>query len=52
MSRRPDRKDSFRKTWHIFSGDAPGQRPVTDEIREAAERFAAPGYRALASRLG
>ena len=34
----------------VFSGDAPEHRPVTDAIREAAERFAEPGYCALASR--
>ncbi|GAB1816025.1 hypothetical protein [Mycobacterium sp. MUNTM1] len=33
----------------IFTGDLPEQRPLTDEIREAARRFAEPGYRALAS---
>ena len=27
-----------------------GRRPATDEMREAAQRFAEPGYRALASR--
>lgn len=32
-----------------FSGDDPGRRPVTDEMREAARRFAEPGYRHLAS---
>jgi hypothetical protein len=32
-----------------FSGDAPERRPMTDRIREAAERFAEPGYRALAN---
>jgi hypothetical protein len=31
-----------------FSEAAPEDRPVTDAIREAAERFAEPGYRALA----
>jgi len=31
----------------VFAGDAPDQRPLTDAMREAAERFAAPGYRAL-----
>ncbi len=34
----------------VFTGDAPGRRPATDEMREAAQRFAEPGYRALASR--
>jgi hypothetical protein len=33
-----------------FSGDSPDRRPVTDEIRAAARRFAEPGYRQLASR--
>ena len=33
----------------IFTGDILEQRPMTDEIREAARRFAEPGYRALAS---
>jgi len=36
----------------VFSGDIPEHRPVTDEIREAAERFAQPGYRALALHPG
>jgi hypothetical protein len=31
----------------IFTGDAP--RPLTDEMRDAARRFAEPGYRALTS---
>ena len=34
----------------VFSGDIREHRPVTDEIREAAERFAQPSYRALATR--
>jgi hypothetical protein len=33
----------------VFAGDAAEQRPVTDAMREAAQRFAEPGYRALAS---
>lgn len=33
----------------LFSDAAPGYRPVTEAMREAAERFAEPGYRALAS---
>lgn len=34
----------------VFAGDVPQQqRPVTDQMREAAQRFAEPGYRALAS---
>lgn len=33
----------------VFAGDVPERRPVTRAIREAAERFAEPGYRALAS---
>jgi hypothetical protein len=32
-----------------FTGDLPAQRPMSDEIREAARRFAEPGYRALNS---
>ncbi|MFZ0714947.1 hypothetical protein [Mycobacterium sp.] len=36
----------------VFSGDVPEHRRVTDEIREAAERFAQPGYRALALHPG
>jgi hypothetical protein len=34
-----------------FSGDARERRPMTDAIREAAGRFAEPGYRALATHL-
>jgi hypothetical protein len=33
-----------------FSADDPEHRPVTDEMWEAARRFAEPGYRQLASR--
>ena len=33
----------------IFDGDAPERRLMTDAMRKAAERFAEPGYRALAS---
>jgi hypothetical protein len=33
----------------VFGGDAPERRPITDEMREAAQRFAEPGYRTLAS---
>jgi len=33
-----------------FTGDASQRRPMTDAIRAAAERFAEPGYRALALR--
>ena len=33
----------------VFPGDAPERRPVTDAMRDAAQRFAEPGYRALAS---
>jgi hypothetical protein len=39
--------------WHVqrhCPGDAPARRPPTDEMRAAAERFAEPGYRAVASR--
>jgi hypothetical protein len=32
-----------------FSGDLPEHRPLTDAMQEAAELFAEPGYRALAS---
>ena len=32
-----------------FAGDTPERRPITDAMREAAQRFAEPGYRALAS---
>jgi hypothetical protein len=35
-------------TPQVFSGDSPELRPMTDEMREAAGRFAEPGYRALA----
>jgi hypothetical protein len=31
----------------VFAGDAPERRPVSDAMREAAQRFAEPGYRAL-----
>jgi hypothetical protein len=33
----------------VFAGDEPERRPVTDAMREAAQRFAEPGYRALVS---
>jgi hypothetical protein len=33
----------------VFAGDAPGRHPTTDAMREAAQRFADPGYHALAS---
>lgn len=33
----------------FFTGDVPQRRPATDEMRAAAERFAEPGYRAVAS---
>jgi hypothetical protein len=33
----------------IFAGDTPKQRSVTEETRQAAQRFAEPGYRLLAS---
>jgi hypothetical protein len=36
-------------TSQAFSEPDPQDRPVTEEMREAAERFAEPGYRALAS---
>jgi len=34
----------------VFAGDEPERRPMTDAMRQAAQRFAEPGYRALASR--
>jgi hypothetical protein len=34
----------------VFAGDAGERRPVSDEMRSAAERFAQPGYRTVASR--
>ncbi|HTY35037.1 hypothetical protein [Mycobacterium sp.] len=33
----------------IFTGDIRQQRPLTDQMREDAQRFAGPGYQALAS---
>jgi hypothetical protein len=39
-------KDPARR---VFAGDVPERRPMTDAMREAAQRFAEPGYRALAS---
>jgi hypothetical protein len=33
----------------LFAGDATQRRPITDAIREAAQRFAEPSYRALVS---
>jgi hypothetical protein len=36
-------------TPQVFAGDIPERRPITDAMREAAQRFAEPGYRALAS---
>jgi hypothetical protein len=36
----------------IFSGDTPERSPMTEATREAAQRFAEPGYRALASHSG
>lgn len=33
-----------------FSGDLSEHRPVTDEMTDAAQRFAEPAYRMLASR--
>jgi hypothetical protein len=35
--------------FRVFSKDAPERRLMTDAIRQAAQRFAEPGYRALAS---
>ncbi|HSS25482.1 MAG TPA: hypothetical protein VLL82_14020 [Mycobacterium sp.] len=34
----------------VFASDTPERHPITHAMREAAERFAEPGYRALASR--
>lgn len=31
----------------VFAGDVPEHRPITDEMRAAAQRFAEPGYSAL-----
>jgi hypothetical protein len=42
---------SKEATPRVFTGDAPGRRPMTAAIRDAAQRFAEPGYRALASHL-
>jgi hypothetical protein len=39
-------KDPTRRA---FAGDAAQDRPLTDTIGQAAERFAGPGYRALGS---
>jgi hypothetical protein len=33
----------------LFAGDAPERPPMADAMRDAAQRFAEPGYRALAS---
>jgi hypothetical protein len=33
----------------VFAGDLPERRPITHAMQEAAQRFAEPGYRALAS---
>jgi hypothetical protein len=33
----------------VFPSDARDRRPLTQEMRDAAQRFAEPGYRALAS---
>jgi hypothetical protein len=33
----------------VFVGDVPESRPMTDAMRQAAERFAEPAYRALTS---
>lgn len=35
----------------IFLADVPEQRPLTDQMREAARRFAEPGYRSLGSQV-
>ena len=42
---------SKEATPRVFTRDAPGRRPMTAAIRDAAQRFAEPGYRALASHL-
>ncbi len=36
-------------TPRVFAGDSHEHRPMTDAMREAAQRFAEPGYRALTS---
>jgi hypothetical protein len=36
----------------VFAGDAPARHPITEAMRKAAQRFAEPGYRALASSGG
>ncbi|MBS4728304.1 hypothetical protein MSM1_08085 [Mycobacterium sp. SM1] len=36
-------------TPRVFAHDDPEHRPITDAMREAAQRFAEPGYRMLAS---
>jgi hypothetical protein len=41
-------KDPSRR---VFDGDAAEHRPMTAAIRKAAQRFAEPGYRALATHL-
>jgi hypothetical protein len=33
----------------VFAGDAPERHPMTEAMRDAAARFAEPGYRALAT---
>lgn len=42
---------SKRSAPRVFAGDAPEQRLVTDEIRQAAQRFVEPGYRVLSSHI-
>lgn len=44
------RFDAKSREPRIFTGDVPEQRPMTDEIRQAARLFAEPGYRALGAR--
>jgi hypothetical protein len=41
-------KDAAPREFSVGAGE---RRPMTDAIREAAERFAEPGYRALATHL-
>lgn len=36
----------------VFTGETPEDHPLTEEIIEAARRFAEPGYRALATAAG
>ena len=51
IDRMIDESRFYSKDWstRVFTGDVAEHRPITDEMREAAARFAEPGYRALAS---